>query len=72
MHVVVAAANVGDGAYCCDWTLVMVHMVVTVDVVAVADAGQKHANSCRSLQLQVITGRWTLVIDNNGDGAPSL
>ena len=32
MHVVVAAADVGDGAYGCDWTLVMVHMVVTMDV----------------------------------------
>ena len=36
-----AAADVGDGAYCCDWTLVIVHMVVAVDVVADADAGQK-------------------------------
>ena len=43
----------------------MVHMVVTVDVVTVADADQKHANSCRSLQLQGITGS-NLTIDNHG------
>ena len=43
----------------------MVHVVVTMDVVAVADAGQKHANSCRSLQLQGITGT-NLTNDNNG------